>query len=65
MSKTAPTVRDYFAATAPEVPVDYPWLVVPADAKPPRMDRESSLARRVRWRWEWADAMMAGRDQKP
>lgn len=45
------TLRDYFAAHAPEPPEDFGWLDGEAD----------SIQRITRWNWAYADAMIAAR----
>lgn len=43
------TLRQYFAANAPEVPDDFAWK-----------NGETDLVQRIaRWRWQYADLMLA------
>ncbi|MBR8344193.1 hypothetical protein [Burkholderia ambifaria] len=45
------TLRDYFAAHAPEVPDDFDWAAGETD----------SWQRRARWNFHYADAMLRAR----
>lgn len=48
------TLRDYFAAHAPEVPADFDWA-----------NMECNIVERlVRWKWHYADAMLKARDAR-
>lgn len=65
MTQAHITLRDYFAAHAPTAPELYPWrqvsrVVVDGGTKRSIPAREDALDREVRWRWEYADAMMRG-----
>jgi hypothetical protein len=60
------TVRQYFAAHAPEVPADYEWKEVPrltsgsnGIGTTVRRMRESATERMVRWRKHYADLMVS------
>ena len=50
------TVRDYFAAHAPDVPA---WFEIKTDDG----HEPSQLDRFLYWRWFYADQMMNGREQ--
>ena len=50
-------IRAYFAAHAPKVPQDFPWKQRP-DPRCEGTICESPVSRMVRWRWEYADAMV-------
>lgn len=69
-------LRDYFAAHAPDVPSDFPYLAYKTVMKkehvlPPGRIREytvevpdeSESHRIVRWRFAYADAMIKARDK--
>lgn len=45
------SIRDYFAARAPEVPRDFGWA----------QGERDSWQRRARWAYAYADAMLAAR----
>lgn len=61
------SLREYFAAHAPDVPptVAFPPLYTSEvkidNTRKVTQVAESELERTVRWRWEYADAMLAGR----
>lgn len=48
------TLRDYFAAHAPEPPHDFMRTVAGCS---------NALAYRVRWSWQYADAMLSARGE--
>lgn len=49
--KSGMTLRDYFAAHAPDVPDDFGWATGETD----------SWQRRTRWNYHYADAMLRAR----
>lgn len=51
------TLRDYFAAKAPEVPI---WFDEGGDYQAPV---KYKISRRVQWAFAWADAMITERDK--
>lgn len=65
------TLRDYFAAHAPEVPEGFEWayetkivnlgIGIDGIGRGPREVKESSASRIIRWRWHYADAMLEAR----
>lgn len=54
------TMRDWFAANAPEVPEWFEWE---RNSISPFMPSETTIQRMVRWKYEYADAMMAQREK--
>lgn len=54
MTHMGMTLRDYFAAHAPEPPGDFMRT---------NAELYDSLAWRVRWRWAYADAMLRAREE--
>ena len=50
-------IRAYFAAHAPDVPCAYEYKTWP-DPNGLGMVSESEVSRMIRWRWEYADAMV-------
>ena len=53
VSPTGMSLRDYFAAHAPDVPAW--WRAAPLDA----------VANMTAWRWAYADAMLEARERQP
>lgn len=56
-NSTEEMLRAYFAAHAPKVPTNYEWKSRP-DPEGNGTVCETSTARMIRWRWEYADAML-------